>query len=154
MGQVIQTNGDYNIKSGEGATINLDTGFGVGTVRVTGNLLIQGNTLTVSTEDLNIRDNIIIVNYGETGDGVTLEYSGMQVDRGIADPAMFLYDERADAWLLGYQHDGLFTYDNSKLRKSKNDNKTRKNTSKSKFDEDTSSSKKGKSKGKWQIWMG
>lgn len=116
MGQVIQTNGDYNIKSGEGATINLDTGFGVGTVRVTGNLLIQGNTLTVSTEDLNVRDNIIIVNYGETGDGVTLEYSGMQVDRGIADPAMFLYDERADAWLIGYQHEGLFTYDNSKLR--------------------------------------
>ena len=82
MGQFVQTNGDYNIKTSEGGTIKLDTGPGVGTVRVTGNLLVEGDTLTVSAENLNVNDNVITLNYGETGAGVTLRYSGIQIERG------------------------------------------------------------------------
>ena len=64
MGQFVQTNGDYVIKTGEGADIKFDTGPGVGNVRVTGNLVVEGDTLTVSAENLNVNDNIIVLNFG------------------------------------------------------------------------------------------
>jgi hypothetical protein len=102
MGQVVQVNGDYKIKTGEGNDIVLDTGFGIGNVRVTGNLLVEGDTLTVSASNLNVNDNIITLNFGETGPGVTLEYSGIQVDRGTATTASFVYNELNDAWQIAY----------------------------------------------------
>lgn len=120
MGQVVNTNGDYAIKVGEGNRITLDTGTGIGSVRVTGNLIVEGDTLTVSAENLNVADNIIIVNYGETGSGVTLEYSGIQVDRGTATAASLVYDEAADSWLIGHgTAPGPFNYSDSKLRVTK-----------------------------------
>jgi hypothetical protein len=67
MGQVIQVNGDYNIKARSGGVITLDTGEGVGYTKVTGNLVVEGDTLTVSAEDLQVNDNIIVLNYGEVG---------------------------------------------------------------------------------------
>ena len=118
MGQVIQVNGDYNIKAKEGSSITLDTGPGVGNVVVTGNLLVQGDTLTISAENLNVKDNIITVNDGETNDGVTLRYAGLQVDRGVGTDVSFLYDELLGAWFLasGTADAGTFNYTNSKLK--------------------------------------
>lgn len=121
MGQVIQVNGDYNIKASEGGRITLDTGAGVGEVLVTGNLVVEGDTLTVSAEQLNVADNIITLNDGEIGTvrpGVTLRYSGIEVDRGpLLEKAAFVYDEDIDAWQIGYGT-GLGTYNlsGSKLR--------------------------------------
>lgn len=117
MGQVIQVNGDYNIKTREGANITLDTGPGVGQVVVTGNLLVEGDTLTISAENLNVKDNIIVLNDGETGAGITLRYSGIQVDRGTEPAVSFVYDESDDTWLLARGSvDTSFNYANSKLR--------------------------------------
>jgi hypothetical protein len=96
MGQFLQVNGDYNIKTADSGTITLDTGSRVGFVRVTGNLLVEGDTLTVSAENLNVSDNLIILNFGETGDGVSLDFSGIEVDRGIAveGNSLFVLDDR------------------------------------------------------------
>ena len=119
MGQVIQVNGDYNIKAKEGSNITLDTGPGVGNVVVTGNLLVEGDTLTISAENLNVKDNIIVLNDGETGAGVTLRYSGIQVDRGTETDVSFLYDELTNSWLLATgTADGTLNYSDSKLRLS------------------------------------
>lgn len=111
MGQFFQVNGDYNIKTSEGATIKLDTGPGVGEVRVTGNLVVDGSTLTVAAENLQVEDNIITVNYGETGAGVTLRYSGIEVDRGSLDNVSLLFDENDDTWNIvegsGYANSNL-----------------------------------------------
>ena len=117
MGQFVQTNGDYVIKTGEGADIRLDTGPGVGNVRVTGNLVVEGDTLTVSAENLNVTDNIIVVNFGETASGVSLRYSGLQVDRGTLQPASLIFDENDDIWLFTIgSPEGTLTYSNSKIR--------------------------------------
>jgi hypothetical protein len=117
MGQVVQVNGDYTIKASAGGTIRLDTGSNVGFVRVTGSLLIDGDTLTVSAENLNIKDNIIVLNLGETGAGVTLEYSGIQIDRGSLTPASILFDEGADSWFIAEgTPESSFNYTNSNLR--------------------------------------
>jgi len=117
MGQVVQANGDYTIKASAGGTIRLDTGSNVGFVRVTGSLLVDGDTLTVSAENLNVKDNIIVLNFGETGAGVTLEYSGIQIDRGTLTPAVILFDEGADSWIIAEgTPESSFNYSNSNLR--------------------------------------
>lgn len=119
MGQFVQTNGDYNIKTKEGARITFDTGPGVGEVRVTGNLLVEGDTLTVSAENLNVNDNVIILNYGETGAGVTLRYSGIQIDRGTEPPATIIFDENDNTWNFAYgSPEGVFSLTNSRIRVS------------------------------------
>jgi hypothetical protein len=125
MGQVVQTNGDYGIKTAEGGKITLDTGVGTGEVRITGNLLVEGDTLTVSAENLNVNDNVIILNYGETGNGVSLRYSGFQVDRGngttinsgAQGDASIVYDENDDTWIVAHgSPEGVWNYAQSKLR--------------------------------------
>ena len=124
-GRTVQASGDYNIKTGEGSTILLDTGPNVGEVRITGNLIVLGETLTVEATNLNVQDNIIILNYGETGQGVTLGYSGVQIDRGYnidssqVAPTAFLWDEANETWQIaqGTPDDG-FNYTDSKLKLS------------------------------------
>jgi hypothetical protein len=102
MGQFLQVNGDYNIKAGEGSRITLDTGASTsgGEVRVTGNLVVEGETVTVEATELAVEDNIIILNNGESGAGVTLNYSGVQIDRGSEPDVAFLYDDINDTWVL------------------------------------------------------
>ena len=80
MGQFLRVNGDYNIKTPDGSKIVLDVG--TGDVRVVGNLVVDGEFLNVSVTDLDVQDNIITLNAGEAGSGVTLDYSGIQIDRG------------------------------------------------------------------------
>ena len=119
MGQFLQVNGDYNIKAAEGARIILDTGPSTagGEVRITGDLVVEGETLTVEAVNLNISDNIITLNDGEVGSGVTLIYSGIEINRGSAAPATFLYDESTDTWILGNNSaPGPFVFDESNLR--------------------------------------
>jgi hypothetical protein len=125
MGQFLQVNGDYNIRAGDGAKITLDTGPAVsgGLVRVTGNLIVEGDTVSVNTANLNIEDNIISLNVGEVGPGVTLTYSGIEIDRGNTtsttpqNNASFLYDESTDAWILAHgSAPGPFNFDDSSLR--------------------------------------
>ena len=125
MGQFLRVNGDYNIRAGDGAKITLDTGPAVsgGSVRVTGNLVVEGDTFNVSTTNLTIEDNIISLNTGEVGPGVTLVYSGIEIERGNTSSttpqnnASFLYDESTDAWILAHgSAPGPFNFDASSLR--------------------------------------
>ena len=125
MGQFLRVNGDYNIRAGDGAKITLDTGPAVsgGSVRVTGNLVVEGDTFNISTTNLTIEDNIISLNTGEVGPGVTLIYSGIEIERGNTtsttpqNNASFLYDESTDAWILAHgSAPGPFNFDSSSLR--------------------------------------
>ncbi len=126
-GRTVQVSGDYNIKTGEGNTILLDTSGGgqstAGSVVVTGNLEVRGETLTVEAENLNVKDNIIVLNYGETGPGVTLNYSGIQIARGETTgltpegDAGLYYDEATNTWEFVHGNPGFgFSYLTSKLR--------------------------------------
>jgi hypothetical protein len=86
-------NGNYKVEVQQGGTITLDTGAEQGTVIVTGDLRVQGNTTTVESENLVVRDNIIVVNDGESGAGVTLDIAGIRVDRGSYLDAFLVFDE-------------------------------------------------------------
>lgn len=100
MGQFLQINGDYNIKAGDGSKITFDTGpaSSGGSVRVTGNLVVEGETVSVAATNLDVEDNIITVNAGETGAGVTLGYAGLEVDRGELSPAALIFSEGVAGW--------------------------------------------------------
>jgi len=86
-------NGDYKVTVQSGGQITLDTGAETGTVVVTGNLLVEGNTTTVQSEDLTVKDNIIVVNSGETGPGISLTEAGLRVDRGTFPDGFFTFSE-------------------------------------------------------------
>jgi hypothetical protein len=125
MGQFLRVNGDYNIRAGDGAKITLDTGSAAsgGSVRVTGNLVVEGDTFNISTTNLTIEDNIISLNTGEVGPGVSLIYSGIEIERGNTSSitpqnnASFLYDESTDSWILAHgSAPGPFNFDASSLR--------------------------------------
>jgi hypothetical protein len=118
MGQFLQVNGDYNIKSAEGGKITFDTGPAAsgGQVLITGNLVVEGTQTTVQATDLDVNDNIITLNAGETGAGVTLLYSGIEVDRGSLTAASLLYDETADTWLIANGSAPSLNYDDSNIR--------------------------------------
>jgi hypothetical protein len=125
MGQFLRVNGDYNIRAGDGAKITLDTGPAVsgGSVRITGNLIVDGDALNVNTTNLNVEDNIISLNVGEVGPGVSLIYSGIEIQRGNTSAvtpqnnASFLYDESTDSWILAHgSAPGPFNFDASSLR--------------------------------------
>ena len=104
MGQYFQVNGDYNIKVKSGGTITLDTGINTGTTYITGDLVVQGNSTTVNTANLEIEDNIITVNKNEAGPGVTLRYSGLEVFRGTGTSRIaFLFDETTPTGISGSQ---------------------------------------------------
>lgn len=86
-------NGNYQIQVQEGGVITLNTGFETGEVRVTGNLTVVGNSTTVQSTDLSIQDNIIELNSNETGSGITLDQSGVKINRGSLVDAYIVFDE-------------------------------------------------------------
>jgi hypothetical protein len=88
-------NGNYKITVQEGGTIYLDTGFDTGTVEISGNLLVKGETTTINTANMTIEDNIIVLNQGESGAGITDNdnSSGIEIDRGSLSNAFFVYDD-------------------------------------------------------------
>ena len=72
---------------------------------VSGNLTVDGTTTTVNSTDLDIKDTIVTLNKGETGAGITTDYSGFSVDRGTETNARLLYDDTTDQWKID-QGDG------------------------------------------------
>ena len=81
------------------ATITLDTGARTGTTVVTGDLIVQGTTTTVESNNTTITDNIILLNQGESQNYVTLQYSGIQISRGYNSTygdAQIVYDENTN----------------------------------------------------------
>ena len=57
------------------------------------NLLVTGTQTTLNTVDSTIKDNLIILNSGESGAGITLQSGGIQIDRGTKEDASFLFNE-------------------------------------------------------------
>lgn len=116
MSQVLQTNGNYTIKTSLNGDIVLDTGPAVGRVIITGDLVVQGDTTDVNVSDLFVEDNIITLNSGETGSGVTKVFSGIEVDRGNLTNAAFVYDEFSKSWLIAEGQNGTYNFTESSLK--------------------------------------
>ena len=62
-------------------------------MRVIGDLTVDGSVTYINSVDLNVSDNIITINYGETGDGVTNTFAGIIIDRGSSTNYFFGFEE-------------------------------------------------------------
>jgi hypothetical protein len=102
MATVKKLNGNYVIqtpfKTGASSNITLDTD----NVYVTGNLTVKGNTTVIESNTQIISDNIIILNYGESGNGVSTlgTTSGIEIDRGTApgENVQLVWNEGYKTW--------------------------------------------------------
>ena len=70
-------------------------------VNISGNLSVAGTTTTVDSENITVKDNIITLNEGETGEGVTKGTAGIEVNRGTLPTYKILFDENDDMFKVG-----------------------------------------------------
>ena len=98
MAAVKSLNTDFTITNKISPLANIT--LATHTVFVQGNLVVGGNATSVSKTDMNITDNIIVLNKGETGSGVTLVTSGIEVDRGVAANVRLIWNESYQKWSL------------------------------------------------------
>ena len=86
------------VKTGTNANITLDSDF----VIITGNLNVRGNTTIINSNTQTITDNIITLNSGETGNGVSTlgTTSGIEIDRGSAPGGnvQLIWNESTSTW--------------------------------------------------------
>jgi len=69
-----------------------------GTVQIAGNLTVLGTTTTVSSTNLAVTDNIIVINKDEVGAGVTAGSAGIEIERGSVDNATITWNETDDVF--------------------------------------------------------
>ena len=70
-------------------------------VSINGNLSVSGTTTSVNSTNLEITDNIIMVNAGQSGAGVSLGTAGIEVERGTLTNQLMVFDEATDKWKMG-----------------------------------------------------
>jgi hypothetical protein len=70
-------------------------------VIIQGNLIVSGTEFITETETVQIEDNLMVINYGEVGAGVTAGEAGIEVDRGSSANYRFMFDEVLDAFVVG-----------------------------------------------------
>ncbi len=73
----------------------------LGNLTITGNLIANGSQFTVNATTVTTKDNIITLNQGEVGTGVTSGKSGIQIDRGDASDFQLIFDETDDKFKVG-----------------------------------------------------
>jgi len=72
-----------------------------GNVTIGGDLTVTGTLFYTDTETVQVSDNIMHINYGEVGAGVTAGEAGIQVDRGSETDYYFVFDEGTDTFRIG-----------------------------------------------------
>jgi hypothetical protein len=105
-------NGNYKVSVQTGGTIFLDTGFETGTVEISGNLLVKGDTTTVNTAELTIEDRVIELNRGDdlaAGIQGTDSFSGIEINRGTLPHAFFGYDEDVSGFIVYDENSNLLS---------------------------------------------
>lgn len=72
-------------------------------VVVQGNFTVNGSMVTVNVETVEVQDNLVVINRGEVGPGVTAGEAGIVVDRGTATDYKFVFDENSDSFKVGQE---------------------------------------------------
>jgi hypothetical protein len=124
-GDISNLSGSIDINTGDITTIEnqLTSGFVTTTtnqtvsgnksfvndITISGDLTVFGTTTSLSAVDLEISDNTILLNSGETGAGVTLGTAGIEIDRGTESNVTLRWNETTDTWQITF--DGVTYYD-------------------------------------------
>lgn len=90
--------GDYTVSTASDPSANIL--LSTHTVYIEGNLVVGGNATAVTKTDVDITDNTITLNKGETGAGVTAIYAGINIDRGSLIDVGLRWNENFQRWEL------------------------------------------------------
>lgn len=74
-------------------------------ITIKGNVTQEGSSFITKAETVEVSDNILLLNRGEAGSGVTKGISGIQVDRGALADYQFIFDESDDRFKVGVEGD-------------------------------------------------
>lgn len=69
-----------------------------GNTVLAGDLTVNGTTTTVNTTNLDVTDNIIVLNNGQTGAAPTTLRSGIEVERGDSTNTILHWNDNIDRW--------------------------------------------------------
>jgi hypothetical protein len=73
---------------------------------IDGNLYVYGNTTILDTNVIETEDNIILLNRGESGNGVTLNLAGIEIDRGPGNEMYrAVFQESDGTYRIGFGND-------------------------------------------------
>ena len=96
---------EHDLKLDQAVLVESDVTFNSLTttedVTIGGNLTVNGATTIISTNTLQVQDNIIELNIDEVGSGVTANVSGIEVERGTLTNHQMVFQESSDTWRIG-----------------------------------------------------
>ena len=72
-----------------------------GNTIIHGDLTVTGAQTIISTNVIDLQDNIILINSGELGSGVTAGYSGLEIDRGSLTNYKIVFEESTGLFKIG-----------------------------------------------------
>jgi hypothetical protein len=75
--------------------------FTVNNLVIKGDVTQEGDTFITRAERVEVHDNMILINEGETGAGVTAGFAGIEVDRGTEQNFMFGFNESDGMFKIG-----------------------------------------------------
>lgn len=84
---------------------NAYTDLVLNNITIKGNVTQEGSSFITKAETVEVSDNILLLNRGEVGSGVTKGISGIQVDRGALADYQFIFDESDDRFKVGVEGD-------------------------------------------------
>lgn len=116
----------FRLMVNEGGTIWLDTGDGKGKTIITGDVEFKGKMTKITSTDLQIKDNIIQLNVGEEGPGISStmqlgSYPYSQVDGGVSGieimrgPETLPYPDESDSESYPTDHPPYYKTPNAML---------------------------------------
>lgn len=109
----------------------------LGDIIIEGNVTQKGESFITQAETVEVRDNTILLNRGETAAGVSKGFAGIEIDRGTLPKFQILFDEsdrrfkageEGDLWCLALRDDdadmlnGMFTSWDSATKRLKTTN--------------------------------
>lgn len=74
-------------------------------ITIKGNVTQEGKSFITEAETVEVRDNTLLLNRGETGAGVSREFAGIEIDRGSEPKYQILFDESDDRFKVGKEGD-------------------------------------------------
>lgn len=98
----IWNNPDNPIKTdAEGNRVPYYAAVTLGDLIIKGNVTQEGSSFISKAETVEVKDNTLLLNKGETGAGVTKGTAGVEIDRGTLPRYQFLFDESDDRFKVG-----------------------------------------------------
>lgn len=70
-----------------------------------GDLLVEGQSFVTEAETVEIKDNLLLLNKGEAGAGVTKGIAGLEIDRGTEPNYFIIFDESDNRFKAGVEGD-------------------------------------------------